>query len=162
LLAGLLVGTAIGRASASLLPMQDVTNAPTSHAASLLPPAVTPTPSPVPTDTPIPTATPDTSIPTQAGATLSQDDVAALIRQYYNCCGTDEGQYVIAQIDAVQLSPIDASDIAACAQYEYAAVADPNTAQGTDTRTFTLSSPDGVTWQVIGMGDPESCSLQDG
>jgi len=162
LLASLLVGAAIGRSSASLSPLQGVTNGSTSHAAPLLPPAATPTPSPVPTDTPVPAATPDTSIPDQAGVALSKDDAAALITQYYNCCGPDQGEYMIAQIDALQLSPIDTTDIAACAQYQYAAASDPNTPQGTDTRTFTMRSLDGMTWHVTDMSDTGSCSLQDG
>lgn len=163
LLAGLLVGVAVGRASASLLPLPGLTNETMSHAAPLLQPAATATPSPVPTDTPVPTATPpDISIPAQGGVALSEDDAATLITQYYNCCGPDQGEYVIAQIDAVQLSPIDTTEIAACAQYEYASASDPSTLQGTDMRTFTLRSLDGMTWYVTATGSADSCSLQDG
>ncbi len=162
LVAGVLVGIAIGRSSALMLPFGNLAMDPASHAASLARTLPTPTPAPTDTPTPQPTATPIPTQPAETGAALSEDEAASLITQYYNCCGAEEGAYVIYQIDSLRLTQIDVSDIAICARYQYAATSDPNTPQGTDMRAFNLSAPDGAAWQVSGMGGMDSCSMQDG
>lgn len=152
-LVGVMVGILLcyGLIQANASPTTDTTSPqapiPTQSAATALPTSM-PTATPPPTDTPTPFPT-----------TITATELAALAQRFYDTLGPDAGTYVLMDTPTLLTISADSTNMTLCVAYQYATVADPNTAVGSDARWFRYTFTTTEGWSVQAMGPAASCSL---
>jgi hypothetical protein len=106
-----------------------------------------------------------TAAPTATDTTVavppppSTNEISALVRDYYDDESQLAGERVMTSVDGMQIQYQDAAQLTVCVEYDSALVSSPDMVDGTNTRTFTLAPGSNDVWQVMLMGESNSCSL---
>lgn len=81
-----------------------------------------------------------------------------MVQNFYDSQGPDASSYVLLDVTNLQIESQDETELTACVSYEAASVNAPDTMALSDTRLFTLAVDSDGSWQVVQMGNSDSCN----